>query len=552
MSYEDGWPKSPYGNAPTSSGFGYQTGLSAFDIAVIQDKYGVNETTRTGNDVYVLPEANSPAIFNPDGTLASKATGYTSIWDAGGIDEIRYDGARNATIDLRPATLKYEVGGGGWMSYTTGATPVYAGFTVANGVVIENATSGSGNDTLVGNSARNILDGGAGNDTFVLTEGGDDRAIGGSGNDVFAFRGAMTSADEVDGGEGNDQISIQGDYATAPLTLGSKVVNVESLALNPGNDTRRGDPGTNFYDYNIITSNENVAAGVQFRVDGARLRAGEDFTFDGSAETDGSFRVTGGLGVDRFTGGNGSDVFYFGPGVTGAGTFGASDVVDGGAGAARDQLALRGDYALTFGAAQLVSIESLLLQSGRDVPQNTDFDYAITMIDANLVGGRMTVDTAQLRATESVNFNGGAEDDGSFRIFGGAGGDTFAGSQLGDSIEGQGGADTLIGNGGNDSFVYRNAAHSTASAQDRILDFTLGDLIDVGGIDAQPGGGNDAFSFIGSNAFTNQAGQLRVEQTQTAGTWLVQGDVDGNGSADLQLLVTVSDGHQLTQADFIV
>ncbi len=110
----------------------------------------------------------------------------------------------------------------------------------------------------------------------------------------------------------------------------------------------------------------------------------------------------------------------------------------------------------------------------------------------------------------------------------------------------------LTGNGGSDSFVYRSALHSTASAQDWIVDFRLGDLIDLAGIDAQAGGGNDAFAYIGSNAFTNQAGQLRAEQTQTPGTWLVQGDIDGNGSADLQLLVTVSDAHQLTQADFVL
>ena len=31
------------------------------------------------------------------------------------------------------------------------------GFTIANGVTIENATGGSGNDTLTGNSAANVL-----------------------------------------------------------------------------------------------------------------------------------------------------------------------------------------------------------------------------------------------------------------------------------------------------------------------------------------------------------------------------------------------------------
>jgi hypothetical protein len=34
--------------------------------------------------------------------------------------------------------------------------------------------------------------------------------------------------------------------------------------------------------------------------------------------------------------------------------------------------------------------------------------------------------------------------------------------------------------------------------------------------------------------------------------WTVSGDVDGNGQADFQILVTVSDGHQLGSADFVL
>src|SRR5256885_6616770 len=52
----------------------------------------------------------------PRSTLFPYTTLFRS-WDAGGIDSIVYAGARNATIDLRPATLKYEWGGGGWVSY---------------------------------------------------------------------------------------------------------------------------------------------------------------------------------------------------------------------------------------------------------------------------------------------------------------------------------------------------------------------------------------------------------------------------------------------------
>jgi len=177
MSYNDGWSTSPYGQ-PRSGGitgtevdhYGWVATLSPLDIAVIQDKYGVNEEWATGNDTYTLSDVNGPGNF------------YSSIWDAGGTDQIVYDGARDANIDLRPATLAYEEGGGGWVSYAWG---IHAGFTVANSVTIENARSGSGNDTLTGNEAANTLSSGAGNDV-LLGNGGNDVLIGGAGTDTMS------------------------------------------------------------------------------------------------------------------------------------------------------------------------------------------------------------------------------------------------------------------------------------------------------------------------------------------------------------------------------
>jgi serralysin len=170
MSYQDGWQTSPYGQASSKDGYGWLGGLMAFDIAAIQDKYGVNEETATGNDVYTLKDENAPGTF------------YYSIWDAGGNDTIQYGGARDANIDLRAATLQYEYGGGGWVSYAYG---IHGGYTIANGVTIENASSGSGNDTLIGNDAANVLSGGAGND--ALNGGaGNDRLVGGAGTDTLS------------------------------------------------------------------------------------------------------------------------------------------------------------------------------------------------------------------------------------------------------------------------------------------------------------------------------------------------------------------------------
>ena len=142
MSYMDGWQDSPYGNAPTDVGYGYLGGLMAFDIAAIQDKYGVNEDWATGDDTYTLKDVNAAGTY------------FSSIWDAGGTDRIVYDGTRDAVIDLRAATLRYETGGGGFVSYAAG---IFGGFTIANQALIENARGGGGNDTLVGNAAGNLL-----------------------------------------------------------------------------------------------------------------------------------------------------------------------------------------------------------------------------------------------------------------------------------------------------------------------------------------------------------------------------------------------------------
>jgi hypothetical protein len=523
MSYQDGWETSPYGRAATDVGYGYLGGLMALDIAVIQSKYGVNEEWATGDDVYTLKDVNEAGTF------------YSSIWDGGGIDEIRYTGARDSNIDLRSATLKYEIGGGGWVSYATG---IHGGFTVANGVTIENATSGSGNDTLRGNLVGNRLDGGAGNDFLWLVDGGDDNAIGGEGDDVFLFGSAMTSADKVDGGAGSDQIGIQGNYAGPnALTFGTQVVSIESLVLLPGDDTRFGDTANNSYDYNITMVNENVAPGLRFIIDANRLRVGEDFTFNGSAESDGSFLIYGGGGTDNLTGGSSTDVFLFGA----SGQWGASDIVNGGPGT--DQLALRGDYTITFGATQLISIEQMVLVSAHDTrfgALGDNYDYNLTMNNGNVPGAtQFTLDATNLRPTESLAFNGSGESDGSFRIFGGQGADTIIGSQQADILIGHFGADTLTGGGGNDTFRYRSTADSTPAAPDKILDFTQGDILDLSLIDAIAGtANNDAFTFIGTGAFTNVAGQLRVEAS--GGTWLVQGDTDGNGVADFAVIVTAA------------
>ena len=65
---------------------GYLTNLGAFDIAATQYLYGVNETTGSGDNTYVLNDG-----------LADGLSGYKTIWDNGGTDEITAEDSSRGT-----------------------------------------------------------------------------------------------------------------------------------------------------------------------------------------------------------------------------------------------------------------------------------------------------------------------------------------------------------------------------------------------------------------------------------------------------------------------
>jgi Ca2+-binding RTX toxin-like protein len=359
---------------------------------------------------------------------------------------------------------------------------------------VENLTyTGTAAASLRGNASNNIINGAGAGDVFFLQDGGDDVVTGLAGNDGFYFGAALTGADEVDGGAGTlDQVALQGNYAG--LTLGAKnLVGIEQLVLLPGSDARFGDTSGALYSYNITTVNANVAAGQQLIVTFNTLRAGENVTFNGAAETDGSFITYGGLGTDIITGGQNNDGFFFGTG----GRFGASDRVDGQGGT--DQLGLQGVYtganAITFGADQLRGIEFIVALSGGDTrfgSGGAGYSYDLTTNNGNVLAGQTLIVSANtLRADETLTFNGSAETDGRFQIFSGAGADVITGGAGADEISGLGGndritgglgADRLTGGDGADTFAYASAAESTGLSFDQLIGFdSRVDRIDLPG-----------------------------------------------------------------------
>ena len=115
---------------------------------------------------------------------------------------------------------------------------------------------------------------------------------------------------------------------------------------------------------------------------------------------------------------------------------------------------------------------------------------------------------------------------------GGAGNDLLHGGSAMDQLTGGAGADTFI-------FVTTTEIPSTAAGRDLITDFShaQGDRIDLSLIDANIGAaGDQAFTYLGTGAFTGVAGQLHI--WIDAGKTIVSGDVNGDKLADFAIALT--------------
>ncbi|HEV2569176.1 M10 family metallopeptidase [Sphingomonas sp.] len=191
------------------------------DIWVIQQKYGVETTTRTGNTTYgfnATADVTNDAMRFEKGEMAA----VFSIWDAGGNDTLNLSGFYTPSIiDLREGAYSSAGGFGSYDPAFAGKDPstmskdAYLAFVNANntaqgfgtrtaaydlyfggregvnegvpwseimgkdwlmennigiayGAVVENAIGGFGNDRINGNQANNQFTGGAGADVFVL------------------------------------------------------------------------------------------------------------------------------------------------------------------------------------------------------------------------------------------------------------------------------------------------------------------------------------------------------------------------------------------------
>ncbi|MCC3425390.1 MAG: calcium-binding protein [Microcoleus sp. PH2017_01_SCD_O_A] len=326
---------------------------------------------------------------------------------------------------------------------------------------------GEGNDSLLGGigdfgTGKNLLDGGAGNDTITVYAT-QDTALGGAGDDFiksstvsalssvgasssfpgFAGRNLLNGEDGNDtivaafasdsmiGGGGND--SLSGIFNQAFGGDGNDTIDATTFAIGTttalitldgglGDDLLLGNTSTNLTTTGTVTNFMNGGEGSDTIVFGSRRDrlvgsfAGNDFisyatsvNFAGATSTN---LITDTLGSNFIIGGNGTDVI-----TTGAG----DDILFGGPGS---------------------------------LPTGSTSD-----------------------GDDTLNAGGGND-----TLLGGFGNDYLLAGDGNDSLGGGPGADTLIGGAGNDSFYYNNfgegvtinANGSLGSSPDQIGDFEVG------------------------------------------------------------------------------
>lgn len=395
---------------------GYTSGPGAFDIAAIQYLYGANTTYRTGNDTYAL-----------ESVIGANAQ-YLTIWDAGGTDAITYSGSNTVEIDLRPATLRNEVGGGGFLSQSRLAV---GGFTIANGAVIENASGGSGNDTITGNDADNVLNGNGGNDT-LFGGGGNDTLDGGAGSDVLEggtgndrlFGG--TGDDTLDGGAGADRVA--GGTGNDRYIV---VDAIDTIVENANEGTDQVDAFTSF----SLATYANV----------------ENVSLLGTANTN----ATGNARANILTGNGGANVLEGGAGDDTLNGGLGNDTLNGGAG--NDlYLLLDASNDAIIDTGGIDTVRSSLTRSLQPYTTIENLDLSIATGAVNGTGNALA---NVLTGNASAN-----------ALFGLAGNDTIDGGAGNDMIYGGAGNDRLFGGAGFDNFVF-NFTPNTSSNRDTIFDF---------------------------------------------------------------------------------
>jgi VCBS repeat-containing protein len=474
----------------------------------------------------LAPASNRPPVANHDEAFVDEfdsVQGNVIAGDAGGgvadsdadLDALVVSALDGGTVGQPLAGFRGTLtlnADGSYIYVADHADPMIVGttvldaftYTLSDGTDIDTATltititgaaTGTGGDEiLIANDLGNQLSGLGGADTLI---GGAvaDTLIGGTGDDSLDGGADADTADySAAVGAVTVNLSLAGPQLVSVSQGSDTLVSIENIVGSGLGDTLTGNGNANRIDAGNGGDTVAGLGGDDLLIGGT----GPD-SVDGGADND---TIAGGIGNDTLIGGAGNDTADYSS-LNGAVTVNLSTTIGQVTGLGTDTISL---------------FENIVGGIGNDKFVGTT--------GANRMEGA--------NGSDQLNGLGGAD-----TLLGGSGNDNLQGGTGNDTIVGGAGRDIMVGGGDSDTFLFESASDSAVGGQrDRINDFVQSvDKIDVELIDAMTGGADDDFAFIGTGAFSGSGtqGELRYFQLAGPGQTIVEGDIDGNGTADFQI-----------------
>ena len=421
----------------TNESGGYAQTLMMYDIAAIQQMYGADFTTNATNTTYTFSTTTGEMFINGVGQGVPYSNRiFCTIWDGDGVDTYDFSNyTTSLSIDLTPGGWvdldrfgnfqRANLGGGTGGGLHSGHARAHIYNAIQFGgdgrSLIENAIGGTGNDVLVGNSANNILNGGAGADNMAGGLGDDTYVVNNVGDVVTEAVGAG-----IDSVLSSITYTLTANIENLTLTDEARLFTMERWATRQGgfwdaqqwlagdfNGDGKDDMAKSFIDGGLASIDVHLSNGAAFTMERWATRQGGfwdaqqwlvgDFNGDGKDDMAKSFNEGGLASID----------VHLSKSINGTGNAlnnsitGSSDnnILDGGAGADSINGGIGADV-LTGSTGNDIFVFQFGQSIAGAMDRITDFTIGADTIDLLTAGGLATpAPVAFSRAANNISTN---------------------------------------------------------------------------------------------------------------------------------------------------